>query len=150
MSGLLPTRSDATIDRSDDPNLLCIDDEQAREILSTLSSDTSQAVFCALNEEPKPVKDLAAELDMSVQAVSYHVENLQDAGLIEVLDVCYSEKGREMSVYAPSTEPYVLFLGTTDDQAGLTAAFKQFANAIGPVGIIFAIGAALSRLIGSE
>ncbi|ELZ41974.1 ArsR family transcriptional regulator [Halorubrum californiense DSM 19288] len=96
------------------------------------------------------MKDLAAELDMSVQAVSYHVDNLQDAGLIEVLDMCYSEKGREMSIYGPSTEPYILFLGTTDDQSGLTAAFKRFANAIGPVGIIVAIGAALSRLVDRE
>lgn len=150
MSGLLPTRSDATIERSEDPILLCIDDDRAREVLSTLSSDTSQAVFRRLNEEPKPAKDLAIDLDTSVQAVSYHLDNLQEAGLIEVLDTCYSEKGREMDIYGPATEPYLLYLGTADDQPGLTAAFKRFANAIGPVGIVFAIGAALSRLFGRE
>lgn len=150
MSGLLPTRSDATVERSEDPRLLCIDDDRAGDVLSTLSSDTSQVVFRQLNEEPKPAKDLAAELNTSVQAVSYHLDNLQEAGLIEVLDTCYSEKGREMDVYGPVTEPYLLFLGTVDDQPGLTAAFERFATAIGPVGIVFAIGGALSRLIGGE
>ncbi|WP_121823040.1 ArsR/SmtB family transcription factor [Halostella salina] len=150
MSGLLPTESDVAIDRNEDPKLLCIDDDRTDEVLATLSSDTSRAVFRALNDEPRTATDVAAELDTSVQSVSYHIENLQEVGLIDVLDTCYSEKGREMAVYGAAEEPYLVFLGPADDQPGLTAAFKRFANALGPVGIVFAVGGAVSRLIGGE
>lgn len=148
MGRLLPTTSDATVERTDDPELLCIDDERSEAVLAALASDTGREVFRALNDEPLVAKDLAAELDTSVQAVSYHLENLEDAGLVEVLDTCYSEKGQEMKVYGPPAEPLVLFLGSSDDRPGLLAAFKRFAGAIGPVAIALSIGQTVTRWLG--
>ena len=149
MGRLLPTTSDATVERTDDPKLLCIDDEKSEDVLAALASDTGRDVFRALNEDPKVARDLAAELDTSVQAVSYHLENLEEADLIEVLDTCYSEKGQEMDVYGPAREPLVLFLGSSDDRPGLVAAFKRFAEAIGPVAIALSIGQTIARWIGT-
>jgi DNA-binding transcriptional ArsR family regulator len=139
-----------SVDRSDEAELLCIDDERTTEILATLSSDTSRAVFRHVNREPQTATDLARELDTSVQGVTYHLDNLREAGLIDILDTCFSEKGREMDVYGPAEQPYIVFLGMSTDEPGLTAAFKRFAHSIGPIGIIFAISGALSKLFGSE
>lgn len=150
MSRLFPTNSDVTVDRSGEAELLCIDDDQTPEILATLSSDTSQNIFQQVHQEPKTATDLAQELNTSVQGVTYHLAKLQDTGLIEVLDTCYSEKGREMDVYGPSERPYIVFLGMSTDESGLTAAFKRFAHSIGPVGIFFAISGALSKLFGKD
>lgn len=150
MAGLLPTSPEVSVEQSGDPKLVCLDDEKATELLSTLSSETSQAVFRRVAEEPMAAADVAADLDMSVQAVSYHLGNLQDAGLIEVLDTCYSEKGRSVDVYGAAEDPYLLFLGASTDQPGLTAAFKQFAAAIGPAGIALAVAGALSNVFGAE
>ena len=150
MSSLLPTETDTSADRSDEAELLCIDNDQTTEILDSLSSDTSRTVFRHVNEEPQTATDLAQELDTSVQGVTYHLDNLCDAGLIDVLDTCYSEKGREMDVYGPSEQPYLVFLGISSDEPGLQAAFKRFAYSIGPVGIFFAISGALSKLFGGE
>lgn len=150
MSGLLPTKSSATIERSEDPTLLCLEDERTDEVLSTLSSERSRAVFRMLTEEPLTATEVARELDASVQGVTYHLDNLEETGLIDVLDTCYSEKGREMAVYGAAEEPYLVFLGSADDRPGLTAAFKRFATALGPVGIGFSIAGALSRLVGDE
>jgi DNA-binding transcriptional ArsR family regulator len=145
---MLPGRSDVTVDHSGNPQLLCIDDERTSNVLAALSSDTSRSVFEALNSEPMAAKDVADELDMSVQSISYHLGNLQDAGLIEVLDTCYSEKGQEMDIYGPAEEPMVLFLGHSEDRPGLVSAFRRIAGAIGPIGIAIAIGGKLTRLFG--
>jgi DNA-binding transcriptional ArsR family regulator len=146
MGRLLPDTVDVNADRADDPRLLCLEDERTTEVFDALSSTTGRAVFRALNEEPRPAKDLAAELDLSVQNVVYHLDNLEETGLIEVLDTCYSEKGHEMDIYGPSEEPFVLFLGLSNDRPGVTAAFKRFAGAIGPTAILLAAGQALARL----
>jgi DNA-binding transcriptional ArsR family regulator len=150
MSSLFPTEPDISADRSDEAELLCIDNEQTTEILTALSSDRSRAVFRQVNQDPQTATDLAQKLDTSVQGVTYHLDNLQNAGLIDVLDTCYSEKGREMDVYGPSEQPYMLFLGMSSDEPGLRAAFKRFAHSIGPVGILFAISGALSKLFAGE
>ncbi|WP_066414635.1 ArsR/SmtB family transcription factor [Halorubrum aethiopicum] len=150
MSSLFPTDPDASVDRSEEAELLCIDDGRTAEILASLSSERSRAVFRHVNEEPRTATDLARELDTSVQGVTYHLDNLRDAGLIDILDTCYSEKGREMDVYGPSEQPYLVFLGTSSDEPGLRAAFKRFAHAVGPVGILFAIGGALSKVLAGD
>ncbi len=150
MGKLLPTSSDATIERGDDPRVLCIDDEQSQTVLQALSSETSQEIFRLLNEEPMTTKDIADELDLSIQQTSYHLDNLEAAGIIAVLDTCYSEKGMEMAVYGPPKEPLLLFLGHSEDRPGLVASFKRFAGALGPVAVPLAIGNLLSRLFGGE
>lgn len=148
--GLLGERPEVTIDRDEDPRLLCLDDEYTEEVLKQLSSETSQAVFRAVNQEPLSAQDVARELDMSIQNAMYHLENLEETGLITVLDTHYSERGREIEIYGPTDQPLLLFLGPSQDWSGLTAAFKEFAGAVGPVAIPLAIGQFLSRLLGSE
>lgn len=150
MGRLLPGRKSVSIGPRDDPQVLCLDDDRTRQVLSTLSSDTSQAIFSTLNEKPMAPRDVAETLDMSVQNVVYHLENLEEAGLIDVLDTCYSEKGQEMRIYGPTREPYVVFLGLSEDQPGLRSAFKHLSNAIGPAAIVLALGQSIAHLLGDE
>ena len=114
--GLLGERPEVSVDRSDEPKLLCLDDDQTEEVLRRLSSESSQAVFRAVTEEPMAAAEVAEALDMSVQNASYHLDNLESAGLIEVLDIHYSEKGQEVDIYGPPEEPLCSFWGhpTTD------------------------------------
>ncbi|MCW8172198.1 ArsR/SmtB family transcription factor [Natrialba swarupiae] len=150
MSRLLPTTTNASTERTGDPSLLCIDDDRTSEVLAALSSETARDIFRELNERPLTAAALADRLDMSIQSVSYHLENLSETGLIDVADTCYSEKGREMDVYAVSDEPLVLFLGTEDDQPRLRVAFKNLAVAVGPVSILIAVWETLARYVGAS
>ncbi|WP_049921789.1 ArsR/SmtB family transcription factor [Halopiger djelfimassiliensis] len=150
MSRLLPTTADATTDRTGDPSLLCLDDDRTDDVLAALSSGTARAIFRELNERPLTAAGLADRLEMSIQSVSYHLENLSETGLIEVSDTCYSEKGREMDVYSVSEEPLVLFLGTEEDQPGLRVALKNVAAAVGPAGIVAIVWGVLSRFVGND
>jgi predicted ArsR family transcriptional regulator len=70
-----------------------------------------------VHDSPKIPTDLAEELGTTTQNIRYHLDNLEEAGLVEVGDVCYSEKGREMYVYEPSDAPSMLVFGKETDGA---------------------------------
>ncbi|MBZ6496952.1 ArsR/SmtB family transcription factor [Natrinema longum] len=150
MARLLPTRSDAAVERSDSPAVLSLDDDTTREVIEALSSETAYEIFRLLNETPATPARIAEQLDQSVQNVHYHLTNLESAELIEVTDTCYSEKGREMSVYVVSEDPTLLFLGTEDDRPSLKRAFKSFASLLGPPSILLAVGESISRFVTAD
>jgi hypothetical protein len=43
--------------------------------------------------------DIVDDVDTTLQNVHYHLNRLHEAGVIDVVDTAYSEKGREMNVY---------------------------------------------------
>jgi DNA-binding transcriptional ArsR family regulator len=147
MTRLLPTQTDATVERSDEPSVLSLDDDATRDVIESLSSETAYEIFRLLNETPATPARIAEDLDQSVQNVHYHLTNLDAAGVIEVTDTCYSEKGREMDVYVVAEDPTLIFLGTEDDRPGLKRAFKSVASLLGPPAILLAVGESLSRLV---
>ncbi len=147
MPKLLPSRSDPEIDRSGDPSVLYVDNDQTQELVSTLSSDTTMAVFRRLNEDPLTASEVAAELDLSIQNASYHLDKLQEADLIEVIDTCYSEKGREMNVYAVASEPLVLVLGTRNDGPRVRQAFAGMAGVVGAPAVAIAAWQSATDLV---
>lgn len=147
MSGLLPTRTEKTVTKSGDPSMLFVDDQETEEILSTLGSETTRSVFCALNEDAMTASEVATDQQLSLQNASYHLDKLRDVGLIDVIDTCYSEKGRKMDVYAVESDWTVLVLGTRDDGPRLRHAFQQMAGVIGAPAILVAVWQALSDLV---
>jgi len=146
MARLLPTGTDSSADRSGDPSVLYVDSEQTRDVISTLSSETAYEIFSRLNEQPLTPSELADQLDLSVQNASYHLENLKEANLVEVIDTCYSEKGREMDIYAVTSEPKVLILGSESDRAGLQRAFGQLAGVVGVSAVLIAAWRSIADL----
>lgn len=95
------------------PRVCRLDSETANDVIDAIASDTARAVLAALHEDPRPVSELADELDMSIPSIGYHLEKLEEAGLIREVDTWYSEKGNEMAVYGPTDDPLV-FVG--DDE----------------------------------
>lgn len=150
MARLLPTDTNASVERSDEPAVLSLDDDATREVIEALSSQTGYRIFELLNEQPATPSRIARELDHTVQNVHYHLSNLESAGVIEVADTCYSEKGQEMKVYVVSKDPTLIFLGTEDDQPSLKRAFKSFASFLGPPSILLVVGEAVSQLLSAE
>lgn len=66
MGRLLSRDSDAAVERSETPRIVCLDDESANRILGALRSETAQSAFRTLNREPMAAAELAIELDVSV------------------------------------------------------------------------------------
>lgn len=145
MGRILPTSSEKTVDQSGNPQLICLNDERSEEILSAVQSETARSVFRALTEETMTPSQIAEALDVSVENTTYHLDNLQDAGLIEVVDTVYSEKGREMDVYGPSEDPLLLFFGSSKNESGLRSAFSDVVPVIGPIAILISLKEAISQ-----
>lgn len=144
---MFPDRSEMTVEQTEDPSVLYVDNQETREIVSVLSTDTAYGIFQLLNQQPSTSSEIASEMDLSVQNTSYHLHNLEEVGLIEVVDTCYSEKGREMDVYAPTRDPKVVVLGTDDNQTTIRRAFSQMAGVIGAPAIIISLWTFLRHLI---
>ncbi|WP_251342991.1 ArsR/SmtB family transcription factor [Haloplanus halophilus] len=135
MADLLPSRPDTSAAEQTDPRVVGLDSEDADDLLSALSSDTAREVLATLHDEPDTPARVAERVDTSLQNAQYHLGNLEEAGLIEVIDTAYSEKGREMNVYAPADRPLVVFAGSEDESSGLESALKRLLGAVGLLGV---------------
>ena len=82
-------QTDVVIGRDEPTDALCV-----------LSCDTAQRILAAL-----------------LQNVPYHLDRLCDAELIAPVNTWYSEKGKEMTVYAPTAERLVVRFGALADRS---------------------------------
>ncbi|MDY7082597.1 MAG: helix-turn-helix domain-containing protein, partial [Halobacteria archaeon] len=110
------------------PRIIGVDSEEADDFLSALSSDTARNLLSHLHDEPATPSELADSVDTSVQNARYHLQNLEEAGLVEPTDTKYSPKGREMNVYEPSGEPIVIFPGSGEGSTRLRDFLMRFVS----------------------
>jgi DNA-binding transcriptional ArsR family regulator len=115
---LLPRRVESDR-RPDDARVLDIDGEAADRAFEVLSSATARRILTAIYEQPRTPPEVRDEVGTSLQNVHYHLDRLEDADLIEPAGVGYSEKGSEMTIYAPRSEAVVLFAGRESDRSRL-------------------------------
>ena len=111
---IFPVR-DAASTPDPDPRVVSLGDADA--IVEALASKTARRLVALLHEEPMVPSELAERADTSIQNVTYHLERLTDADVVEVVDTWYSSRGTEMDVYAPASGPLVIRCGDEDDGA---------------------------------
>lgn len=135
MADLLPSTPDSSAGDDGDPRVIGVDSEDAAALLAALQSETARDILAALYDDPATPSALAETADTSIQNARYHLEKLVDADLVAVADTIYSEKGREMKVYAPAARPLVVFAGGDDDTSGVEAALSRLLGALGILGV---------------
>lgn len=108
--GLLPRRAESEA-TPDEPRVLDVDGEDAAATFDALGSETARQIMAVVYEQPRTPVEIREEVGTSLQNVHYHVDNLEEADLLKPAGVGYSEKGNEMTVYAPASEAVVLFAG---------------------------------------
>jgi DNA-binding transcriptional ArsR family regulator len=136
MADLLPSTPDLGDARPDDPRVVGVDTEDAESVISTLSSETARRILAELHADPAPASEIADRADTTLQNAQYHLGRLSEAGLVEVAGTAYSEKGREMDVYAPADRALVVVAGREEDAAGLESALRGLLGAIVPLAIV--------------
>ena len=133
MARLLPSQSDPEVDAS--PRVVGLDDDDAEDLLSALSSTTARRILGELHDEPTNPAELADSVDTTLQNVQYHLGRLESAGAIEVIDTVYSEKGREMELYAPADRPLVVVAADEEETSGLSDVLSRLLGGVAIVGI---------------
>lgn len=131
MADLLPFLPDTADAGGDEPRVVGMDSEAADDLIAALSSRTARRILTALHEEPVTPSALADRVDTSLQNVQYHLGRLEDAGAVEVADTAYSEKGREMRVYAPADRALIVVAGGEEERTGIRAAVARLLGALG-------------------
>jgi len=134
MSRLLPFQSDADVPEDRSPRVVDLDGEDAERVFGALSSETAREIFQSLHDEPMTASDIAEAVDSSIQNVRYHVEKLEDAGLVEVVDTWYSSRGNEMKVYAPKDGPLIV----SSDETRASRIRTALGRLVGGVGVLAA------------
>jgi len=147
MSGLLPSQAEGDVSAEDDGELrvLSLTDDDAEDLIGSVSSETARSILTALEERPATASELAETVSTSLQNVRHHLGNLEEAGLVEVADTRYSVKGREMKVYAPTQDSLVVCVGDEDKERFLDS-LERFVGALA----VLAVGAlAVERAFGT-
>lgn len=134
MSSMIERLQDRSASSDERLRVLDVAGEETDEVLDALSSETSRAMYRTLFEAPATPSEIADRVDTSVQNVNYHVTNLQAAGLVEPIDTRYSQKGNEMTVYGPATDPLVL-VGNRDIRSRVQRSLSDVVAGLAVLGL---------------
>lgn len=143
---LLPSSFDSSTAEEPEPRIVGVESDEADEIFAALSSETARKLLMELHDDPTPPAELADRVGTTVQNAQYHLDKLEAAGAIEIIGTAYSEKGREMNVYAPADQPLVIFAGE-DDESALRTALSRL---LGSVGLLALGSVAIQSLFGDQ
>ena len=127
------------------PEVVGLEGEDADVIFDALSSETTRAVLSKCYDGGRTRSELADELDTSIQNVSYHVEKLEGAGLIEPAEIRYGENRQEVRVYEPSKEAVLIAAGETGVVDRLKHTVKRLLSPVLLLGLFSAAVAAVVR-----
>ncbi|WP_245902759.1 ArsR/SmtB family transcription factor [Salinigranum rubrum] len=81
-------------------------------MLESLAPETARKILSTLADRPATASDVADRVDTSVQNAHYHLSKLRDADLVTDAGTWYSSKGKEMTVYALTSNRLELRIGT--------------------------------------
>ena len=103
--------------------------DESKKITQVITNDTARQIMELLAEQSMSASDIAKQLDVPLTTVKYNLENLVDVGLAKIERIKYSEKGRQVKVYAPVRKLIVLVpekLGS----ASITEVLKKYLGVI--------------------
>jgi DNA-binding transcriptional ArsR family regulator len=89
-------------------------DDRANKIAKAMASNTASDILGVLNNGEQTSSEIAHRLGIPITTVSYHIDNLLDAGMIRVAKTRWSKKGREVKVYDLSDQLVIMASPKTD------------------------------------
>ncbi len=89
--------------------LVSLEDKKSKELAKVISSDTSRRILEYLGgQEELAESQIARVLKIPLSTVHYNVQHLLKAGLIEVKDFAWSEKGKKVELYTVSKKIVIM------------------------------------------
>jgi len=88
--------------------------EESKKLTQVISNDTARKIIELLADAPLSATDIADRLQAPLTTIAYNLENLESVGLVKVERIKYSEKGREVKIYAPVRKLIVVVPEKTD------------------------------------
>lgn len=118
--------SKKAIEGEEDKKLLVLPlGEESRKLTQVISNETAMKILELLAESPLSTSQISELMNLPITTVQYNVDNLMNVGLIRIDKVKYSEKGREVKIYAPKKKLIVLVPERTDS-ADVLGVLKKY------------------------
>ncbi len=86
-------------------------DERAKKIGKAMASETASDLLSTLSEDELTLSELSERLGQPITTLKYQIENLLDAGLVDIVRTRYSEKGRVVKVYGVRQQVVIMSPG---------------------------------------
>jgi DNA-binding transcriptional ArsR family regulator len=131
-------------------NFLLVDlsEKKTKKLAETITSDTSRKILNYLVEKDDSEANIAKELKIPISTVHYHLQKLQEAGLVMVEEFHYSKKGREINHYKLANKYIIIapkkisglkeklkgILPVAVVSVGIAAVIKLFTGSFGRMG----------------
>ena len=114
--------------------------EKAQNIVKAISHHNARRDYGSSlsSEGPMKLSDIASRMGLSTNAAKYHVENLKNAGLIEIANTRYSVKGKKMKVYRLKNQVFIVAPNMTSGPA-LRAVLLKYATLCGIFIVAFGV-----------
>jgi len=120
----------------EDEKLLILPLNDSKRVSQVLSNDTARRILEVLAEAPLSASEVAARLGLPLTTVQYNINKLLDAGLVRVERTKYSEKMREVKIYAPARKLVVIVPEQARaDRRSVIEALKRYLGMLTAAGV---------------
>ncbi|MDG6256381.1 MAG: helix-turn-helix domain-containing protein [Methanomicrobiaceae archaeon] len=89
-------------------------DERAKKIARAMASKTASDILVFMKEGEYSSSQISEALSLPITTVTYHLDKLSSAGIIDVVRMRWSEKGREMKIYGLRDQLVIVSPATKD------------------------------------
>lgn len=124
MSDTFPIKH--TTDKPEDTRIVELGSNQSQVVLDALSSKTTRTVLLEIHSEPASISQVSNRVDSSIQNIKYHIDKLNEAGLVEETGEWHTEGGNQMTLYGPTDKAILLVASDDDPESVLKRAVKKF------------------------
>ena len=98
----MPTDEFPNDELTENIKILATDDKKIKSFGEILSNDSSREILQLLFNEELTASQIAKKSDVSLQLVKYHLNKLQDLGVVKVSKIEKNSKSQDMKVYTAS------------------------------------------------
>jgi len=109
--------------------ILPLNDKNSKKISQIIFNDTARNILEAIASQPLSASEIAEKLSIPLSTVQYNLERLNDAGLVKVERTKYSEKMKNMKIYAPQRK-FVVIAPEKTNREDVIAALKRYLTVI--------------------
>jgi len=110
----------------------------AQNIVRAISHQNAGDVLSMLSQAgPLRLSDIAERQGISINAAKYHVDQLMNAGLLEIANTKYSVKGRKVKIYRLKNQIFVI--APKMKQKDFMSAIMRSSSALGLFLVVFSI-----------
>ncbi|VVB89572.1 Helix-turn-helix domain protein [uncultured archaeon] len=103
--------------------------EESKKITQVISNDTARRIIELLADAPLSASDIAERLQTPLTTIVYNLENLESVGLIRIEKIKYSEKGREVKIYAPIRK-LIIVVPEKTDRKSITDILRKYVGVV--------------------